>query len=175
MNAKVGSFEKAPDIWSFVNHYFGYCLPYPNVEFVLVKHRDFTNLISKSTHREQCNVYEKQLDRKLLKYADANLWDIKRQIKIYGIETVPESMREIDYAILMVRHAILDPIRKMTVKSLGLTMKDYYHWHILHEFIHILEHETGKQLLVESLQDAKMFLTYLGYDVSKFRVFKGGD
>lgn len=151
---------KPEQIWKFLNEKFGYDIPFPKVGIISFSKKEWLKIMNASTRICCHNELEKralQNNPECLKGTDAGIIyreDYRKRKLKFPLKT------NADYVIIMYE-GFLDEYRKFIIESHGLSLKEYYIWHVLHEFIHILERKTEKQLLTIEGQDQKLFFEYL--------------
>ena len=132
VKVKIGDFPQAEDIWNFINYKLGYSYSYPKIHFCILKKHEWKKLLnSKNVQRLQQNNFEIEFwkNREWRNNADATYMRNDKN----------------DYSIILLRHP--KNIMSKSLKRKGLSILDYYHLRILHEFLHILELITKTQII----------------------------
>lgn len=169
MKLQIGQFDEAQEIWDFVNQYFSYTYPYPDVAFYLFtpKNWQIFNSISKWNPQNISEIERIKNHPEIPETeTDAGMFDREENKQTWKNHSENELIKlfsEHRFTIVMKKGATTKRGKMFTQKA-GFSVKDYYHFHILHEFIHILERLTKRQLLVDELQDWRMFYLYKDYD-----------
>jgi hypothetical protein len=141
------------EIWKFVNHYFGYCYPSDMVAIEFTTHEEFLKM-SNGIKREYFNKMEieahAQMDPKELEAQN------DAQMGFAEMENGEGKW----FAVVFTDR--LNRKNRMFQEFLRnhYSRKNYIEYLLIHEFTHILEHLTNKQLLTSPTLDLKIFLRF---------------
>lgn len=162
LECKERHFPQAQNIWEFLLMHFDFFYNFPDVRFLSFPRKSWEQLLSVSENHG-INAFENQD----IKEHPEKMKDVDARVvykEDYGEDIHPILAKWFGkhrFLILLLDENENDhiPLRK-DFKKVGLNSKDYLDFLILHEFIHILEHLSGKQLLTKEAEDSKIFIRY---------------
>lgn len=167
--------ESIRNIWDFLGKKFGLNLPFPKVEILLFLNDDWKTIqrmnekgVAASGGLEgRLNRMQNEHEKHLLKKDHGDDLDADAALMVNDHNDINkqwfEDFGNPDWIILMADNECYLPknrARAFYQKEFG--DEGYYYFHVLHEFLHIYERLTKRQLINGNGEDVKLMYEFLG-------------
>ena len=154
-------------VWDYVNNYYGYMIPFKeikDVDIVILDTKKWHEYFSKSVNAK-VNMKYNEMEKKQIEALNSRHPWVKTLVRLETDAALSYLVNKDDYSIkkilIMVKKDVASTIRGRQALKLGFTIEEYYLFHILHEFIHILERKTKRQLLKREYEDTRLWCSFV--------------